>query len=90
MDTQQFQALWAEMKARTAAREELSAKLAQRSGGIRMHHDDGRRAAVTPDLERADAWRITWLDRDGPIGHTEYNDKRAAAYDALLQNFTPV
>lgn len=81
--------LLAELRAKAAARQAIAAQLCADARGIRMQHADGRRVAVTPELDLSGQWRVTYIDARGPSGHVTHNDKAAAVGDALLFGFMP-
>lgn len=87
--TADLSAMLAEIKAAAQARNDLAAQLVARAGGLRLHRQDGRKAAVTPELDGSSHWRITYIDARGPSGHTCHNDKLAAVSDALRSGYRP-
>lgn len=38
---------------------------------------------VSPDLVKKGVWRVTWFDKDGPGGHSEYKSFDEAVKDAV-------
>jgi hypothetical protein len=80
----------AEIRAKRAERDALAVALCQTAEPLRMQHQDGRRAAITPKFYGGPGWRITWLDGRGPSGHTDFSDKLAAVSEALLYKFKPM
>jgi hypothetical protein len=85
--TAQMAQLLADMRAKSAARNALTAKLEAMPGGLRMLTEDGRKLVISPDLDRSGEWRTTYCDERGPSGHVTYNTKADAIRDALLYGF---
>lgn len=85
-----LQKLMAQVRAATAAREELAAALAAPGRPIRMRKGDGRTAMAGPDVSKPGGFRVTRFDADGePNGHVEYPDLETAINEALREGYEP-
>lgn len=80
----------AKVKQRLVQRNETADALARDDAPVRMKSGtEGQNALVSPSPDRPGQWRITYLDKDGPSGHTDHTDKRAAVFDAMSQGYVP-
>jgi predicted RNA methylase/superfamily II DNA or RNA helicase len=70
------------------AREAKAKEIGAGVGSVKLKHADGRAALLSPDLQRDGGWRFTRLDADGPVGHSEYDSKEAAAAEALRAGYS--
>lgn len=89
MSAEDFKALVEKSKEQVAQRKSDAAAIADAPGAAKLAHRDGRKALVSPDLEKPGTWRVTRLDDQGPVGHTEHESKEAAAEEALRAGYAP-
>jgi hypothetical protein len=81
--------LLAKTQADMAARKVQAESLAAAGSPVRMQHQSGRSALVSPDMSKPGQWRITYLDENGPSGHFEFPNAYEATYAALREGFAP-
>jgi hypothetical protein len=82
--------LMADAKQRLATRAADVARISAESPvGVRMRRADGQMAAVGPDPTVPGKYRVTFIDQDGPSGHSEYSTYQEALDRALQDGFTP-
>lgn len=82
----------AEAKARWQAyegRKAQAAQLAEPGKPVRFKNAKGERALAGPDMSKPGGFRLTFIDQEGPHGHTEHPTLVEAARDALKLGYKP-
>ena len=88
MEQKLFNELLQRTKFRAKARRQQANALAEDDKALAMINVSGTiQALITPSLSVVSGWRVTYIDKDGPIGHGEFQNKRLAVLDALEQNY---
>jgi hypothetical protein len=91
-DMTEVNRLLAEARARIAQRADDTARLSADEMPVRFSGSNGQRALVTRATygdKGESGWRITYMDANGPSGHTDHASKSAAIEDALRQKYQP-
>lgn len=81
--------LMKDIKAKAAERRATAKDLASKHKSIRMHHENGHKVLVGPDMSKPGKYRVTRFDDRGAMGHTEHDSLEDAADEALKNGFKP-
>ena len=78
-----------DIKNKANARNALAKELASKHKSIKMHHENGHKVLVGPDMSKSGKFRVTRFDEKGAMGHTEHDSMEDATNEALKNGFKP-